>query len=249
MMEQWLVFFVFCGVLFWEYYRPKSDSVVIETRWFSNFSLTALAAALIYIVEKLFFESRQETLVLPTDFSVEEVGIFLLWFAILDLFFYFCHRVSHIVPFLWKLHRVHHSDPHLDISTNFRHHPVEYLWVFILLSGFVSLFDINGFVLSVYLLSATVIQIWHHGNIRLPAILESFLGLVVVTPAIHEVHHQAMWRESNSNFGSVFSFWDRLFKTFIPHLDHASHINFGINGLKTNEHQKLLNLINQPFYK
>ena len=124
MLEQWLVFSVFSLVLLWEYYRPKSKAVTIETRWLSNFSLTALAAALIYIVEASIVD------LIPSSEDQGVVGYFnnvvtfIFWFALLDLFFYLCHRLSHAVPFLWKLHRVHHSDPYLDISTNFRHHPL-----------------------------------------------------------------------------------------------------------------------------
>ena len=83
----------------------------------------------------------------------------------------------------------------------------------------------------------------------MPKTIDRCLAFIVVTPSIHEVHHQTNWKESNSNFGSVFTCWDRLFKTFMNGLVDANNPDFGIKGFQSIEQQKLIDLIRQPFAK
>src|SRR5262249_22586904 len=134
----------------------------------------------------------------------------------LDLAIYLQHRLFHHVPLLWRLHRMHHADLDVDVTTGARFHPVE-----ILLSlgiKFVVIVSLGASAVSVLLfeiiLNAT--SMFNHSNVRLPAWLEPVLRALVVTPDMHRVHHSILRRETDSNFGFNFPWWDRLFGTYRP---------------------------------
>ena len=127
---------------------------------------------------------------------------------------YFLHWLQHKVRTLWRIHRVHHCDTHIDISTSLRNHPLE---IFVLFGGTVPLAIAVGFdpwVLAAYELFDNMINAFAHANIRLPEKIDRPLRLVFVTPNMHCLHHSAWQPETDSNYGVVFSFWDRLFGTY-----------------------------------
>lgn len=136
--------------------------------------------------------------------------------ALLDLAVWAQHVASHRVPLLWRLHRVHHADVDLDVTSGVRFHPLEVLlsmaWkiaVVVALGappGAVVLFEV--------LLNATAL--WNHGNLRVPPHLERALRLVLVTPDVHRVHHSIHRDETDSNYGFQLTLWDRLFHTWRP---------------------------------
>jgi sterol desaturase/sphingolipid hydroxylase (fatty acid hydroxylase superfamily) len=127
---------------------------------------------------------------------------------------YFLHRVQHEVRMLWRVHRVHHCDTHIDISTSLRNHPLEIL---VLFGGTVPLALAAGFdpwVLAAYELFDNMINAFAHANVRLPEKIDRPLRWIFVTPNMHCLHHSAWQPETDSNYGVVFSFWDRLFGTY-----------------------------------
>lgn len=137
---------------------------------------------------------------------------------LLDLLIYWWHRANHAVPFLWRFHSVHHLDGFLDSTSALRFHFGEVLLsalaraaVIVLLGfPFASVLAFEALVLA-----ATV---FHHSNLRLPAGLERALSRLVVTPSIHWVHHHAVRRDTDSNYATVLSLWDRLFGSRSPKL-------------------------------
>jgi sterol desaturase/sphingolipid hydroxylase (fatty acid hydroxylase superfamily) len=157
---------------------------------------------------------------------------FVAAFLLLDLLQYAMHRCQHAVPFLWRFHAMHHSDPDVDVTTSVRHHPIEYLlatgvyWLTVLaLDVPVAVVLIHG--LAVFAAAAVT-----HGNTRLPEWLEHLLQPVVITLDLHLVHHSISYDEANANFGAVLSVWDRLFGTFIrlPHAQQEQLV-FGVREL------------------
>ena len=136
-------------------------------------------------------------------------------FLLLDFLVYAVHRCQHAVPFLWRLHALHHSDPDVDVTTSVRHHPIEYVlagafyWLVILA------LDIPVFVVSSHALAVFAAAAVTHGNTRLPGWLERILQPFVITLDLHLVHHSILHDEANANFGGVLSVWDRLFGTLI----------------------------------
>jgi sterol desaturase/sphingolipid hydroxylase (fatty acid hydroxylase superfamily) len=149
--------------------------------------------------------------------------------AIRSIANYAVHRLSHAVPLLWRIHRVHHADTALDLSTGLRNHPLELAVVVPLLAGAAIVFGLDPWVLMVYEAIALPFALWSHANLRLPPPLDRALRWLLVTPAMHHVHHSARQAETDSNYGDVFSVWDRLFGTYTA-LDEAClrQVRFGL---------------------
>lgn len=145
----------------------------------------------------------------------------------LDCADYWWHRANHRVPFLWRFHKAHHVDTHVDVTTSLRFHPGE-----LLLSGLVKASwilawgpSLWGFALFELMISAA--SQYHHSNIDLPDAVEPGLRLLHVTPRMHASHHSAYTGSLNANFSTIFSIWDRLFGTYIaPTPEHL-----GVMGL------------------
>ena len=147
----------------------------------------------------------------------------------LDFFLYWWHRANHEIPFLWRFHLVHHLDQTLDTTTAVRFHFGE-----VLISAFARALVILviGFPLPSVLLYETLILIaalFHHSNLKLPPEFERHLSRVIITPSIHWVHHHARKIDTDSNYGTVFSFWDRMFRSKSPAVRMAG-MPIGVEG-------------------
>jgi sterol desaturase/sphingolipid hydroxylase (fatty acid hydroxylase superfamily) len=169
------------------------------------------------------------------------VANFAIGFLLLDLTRYWFHRLFHALPWLWWLHSVHHADSDLDVSTSLRHHPVE----FIVGSGlFWIVFVITGFppeIVAAYFLCTSILSCLQHGNIELPPSWDLVLQSVIETPDMHRLHHSVALEEANSNFGFLFSFWDRLFGTYrqIPRPAHDI-VQFGLREFRNPSFPQML---------
>lgn len=124
------------------------------------------------------------------------------------------HYLNHKVPVLWAIHRVHHVDTHLDVSTTVRFHPLEFVVTTPLtLAGVVALGAPPVAILIYELLDASV-TVFSHANVRLPWWVDRPLSLFIVTPDVHRVHHSSYQPETDSNFGAVLTIWDRVLGTY-----------------------------------
>ena len=145
----------------------------------------------------------------PTPVAALLIGI-----AARSLISYAIHVAMHRVPVLWRVHRVHHADTALDVSTTVRFHPLEFvISTPLVFAGIVALGS-SPAARIVYDLFDAVMAIFTHANIRLPAPVERVLRLVLVTPDMHRVHHSAWQPETDSNYGATLSWWDRVFGTY-----------------------------------
>jgi len=169
---------------------------------------------------------------------------------VLDLAIYFQHRLFHAVPALWRLHRVHHTDPELDVTTGVRFHPVEML----LSLGFKAVMiaglgpPVAAVLLFEVLLNAG--SLFSHANLRLPAPVDGLLRALLVTPDMHRVHHSSDPVETDSNFGFTLSWWDRLFGTYRaqPRAGHDA-MTIGVEGFAAPAVLGLYRLLIQPLLK
>ena len=169
---------------------------------------------------------------------------------VLDLAIYFQHRLFHAVPALWRLHRVHHTDPEFDVTTGVRFHPVEML----LSLGFKAVViaglgpPVAAVLLFEVLLNAG--SLFSHANLRLPAPVDGLLRALLVTPDMHRVHHSSDPVETDSNFGFTLSWWDRLFGTYRgqPRAGHDA-MTIGIEGFAAHAVLGLHRLLIQPLQK
>ena len=146
---------------------------------------------------------------------------------------YWLHRFSHSNPLLWRIHRVHHCDVTVDLSTGFRNHPLEALVVAACMIIAAALIGFAPVPLAFYEGTALVFSTWSHANVRLAHWLEPLVRILLVTPDMHHVHHSAVRHETDSNYGDLFSFWDRLFGTYCP-LDRTAlrGLRFGLENVE-----------------
>ncbi|WPZ35406.1 sterol desaturase family protein [Thalassobaculum sp. OXR-137] len=135
---------------------------------------------------------------------------------ILDLWIYFWHRANHAVPFLWRFHEIHHLDEFLDASSAVRFHAGEVLMSAAVRAVVIVLLDIPLASVLAFETLVLVAAVFQHSNTRLPPALERALSAVIVTPSIHWVHHHAVRRDTDSNYGTGLSVWDRIFATLSP---------------------------------
>lgn len=165
----------------------------------------------------------------------------------LDFTTYWIHRLAHVSPFLWRLHRVHHSDTTMDTSTFFRTHPLE-VFVFGTSSIIASLiFGIDVVILGVYLVVVLPFLVAQHAKIELPEWTDRLFGKVFITPNIHKVHHEQNQYYTDSNFADIFVFWDKLFGTY-KHLPVKS-MRYGLKEFDTDKKQTFWYLMISPFIK
>lgn len=127
---------------------------------------------------------------------------------------YVFHLASHKNPLLWRVHRVHHCDVHLDVSSALRNHPLEIIASVIFMIPFVVLGGLSPVVLAVYESIEIFVNMLTHANVRLPDVVERGARSLFVTPGLHRLHHSVVQAETDSNYGNVFSLWDRLFGTY-----------------------------------
>lgn len=135
---------------------------------------------------------------------------------VLDLWIYFWHRANHEWPPLWRFHEIHHRDVFLDASSGVRFHPGEVALSALARVPLIIALDIPLTTVLAYDAIVTVAALFHHSNVRLPVGIEAALRHVVVTPSHHWVHHHAVRADTDSNYGTALTIWDRLFGSWSP---------------------------------
>ena len=226
----------------WEFCRPRRRREFPALRrrlgnigiWLLNIVL----AAFTFAPPDTFRQQLEATfgLALPTWPIADRWSSFVAAFLLLDFLNYAVHRCQHAMPFLWRFHAMHHSDPDVDVTTSVRHHPIEYL----LASGFywvaILALDIPVAVAIIHASTVFAAAAVTHGNTRFPEWLERLLQPVVITLDLHLVHHSVAYDQANANFGAVLSIWDRLFGTYLR-LTRAQQeqLVFGVRELPRRE--------------
>jgi len=210
--------FIICANL--EVVFPKKRRTQARsTRWFSNISIIIIDSLLVRLIGQVsavsvaFYATGQgwglfNYLQLPVWLEIT------LSVVLLDLAIYLQHVASHKIPLLWRIHRVHHADRDIDVTTGMRFHPLE-----IILSMFYKCLIIlllGPSVLAVFLFEVILnaSAMFNHSNLSLTLWLDNTLRKLVVTPDMHRIHHSVINRETNSNYGFFLSIWDKLFKTY-----------------------------------
>lgn len=175
---------------------------------------------------------------------------FVASFLALDILIYAQHRALHAIPLLWPLHRVHHSDLELDATTGLRFHPMEIILSLALKIGAVFLLGAPLLAVVAFEIVLNATSLFTHANVRMPAALERTLRLFIVTPLMHRGHHSSVRAEANSNYGFSFSWWDRVFGSYLaaPSAGY-SHMTVGTEGFCDPSESRLDRLLGQPFRK
>lgn len=167
---------------------------------------------------------------------------------VFDLWMYTWHRLAHIVPLIWRFHRMHHTDARMDVTTAVRFHLGEILFSSIIRLPIILMIGMRFWELALYEFLMMPVILFHHSNFYLPEKVDRILRAVIVTPWVHWVHHSDLQPETNSNFGTIFPWWDRLAKTFRLRED-PRQINYGLVEFKGEQWQTLPGMLKTPLVK
>jgi len=167
---------------------------------------------------------------------------------VLDLLIYTQHRLFHRIPPLWRIHRMHHTDLDLDVSSGTRFHPLEIMLSLAIKLAAVVLLGVSPLAVLLFEIILNATSMFNHANLRLPLTMDAWLRLFLVTPDMHRVHHSVLPRETNNNFGFNLPWWDRLFGTYLaqPSAGH-DRMSIGLQEWRDLQHLGLWPLLRLPF--
>jgi len=211
---------VLAALVGWEFAHPKrARPAARRARWPANLTLVVLNTALVRVVFPLG-AAGVALWAAHKDWGLFNVVgapgwmTFAVSLLVLDLAIYAQHVAFHHVPLLWRLHRVHHADLDVDVTTGVRFHPIEILLSMVIKVAVVLAIGAPALSVVVFEIVLNATSMFNHANVGMPAPFEQALRRIVVTPDMHRVHH-SVWRdETDSNFGFNLSWWDRLFRTY-----------------------------------
>jgi sterol desaturase/sphingolipid hydroxylase (fatty acid hydroxylase superfamily) len=247
---------LFALVALWEWRAPRRQSTwTRRRRWPSNLGIALLSTLLLRLVTPA---AAIGSALLAAErgwgffhlVSLHPGVAFVASVLLLDLVIYFQHRVFHRVPLLWRLHRMHHSDPDFDVSTAVRFHPLEILLSMGIKMTAVLLLGAPAAAVLVFELLLNATSVFNHGNLRLPRGVDRWLRWLVVTPDMHRVHHSVRHEETDSNFGFSIPWWDRLFGTYRAQpVDGHEGMRIGLTEFSGEREIRLADMLMQPLRK
>ena len=220
-------------------------------RWFTNFTFVILNT----LVLRFFFP------VLAASFAVicdqYNIGLFNYYnvsllismaasFLLLDLGIWIQHLLFHRSNFLWRFHKIHHSDEEVDFTTGVRFHPIEIIISMICKLILLAIIGPSVVIVIIFEIVLNASSIFNHGNIKIPKVFDIALRKVIVTPNMHRIHHSENEKEINSNYGFNFSIWDKLFGTYKENSKNGDNMIVGLTEFN-NKKKGLLFLLFKPF--
>ncbi len=194
-----------------------------STRWVTNWSITVLNTLTLRVMA---FALPLLAVGAAIDAGTQGWGLFnmlswpswveiILSILILDFAIWLQHLITHKIPVLWRLHRVHHADVDIDVTTAIRFHPVEIALSMVLKIGLIYLLGPAALAVVLFEILLNGTAMFNHANLRLPLALDAVLRKVLVTPDMHRVHHSVHQNEHDSNYGFALSVWDHLLGTYV----------------------------------
>ena len=253
-----LLSFLLCFLLlaFWEWRAPRRPLTVSKPlRWVNNLALMIINTLVL----------RFALPVLAVGFAVhvqqQQWGMFnaitwpfwlevVLAVLLLDLAIYWQHRLMHVVPLLWRLHRMHHSDRDLDVTSAIRFHPIEMVLSMAYKLGLIALLGPAVTAVIVFEIVLNTFSLFNHTNGYLPEKWDRRLRWFLVTPDMHRIHHSKYFvNETNSNYGVLTSLWDRLFGSYTEQPKEGQQkLSLGVEGFSSlGRAQYLSGLLMTPF--
>jgi sterol desaturase/sphingolipid hydroxylase (fatty acid hydroxylase superfamily) len=166
--------------------------------------------------------------------------------VVLDLAFYVSHVAMHKVPAFWRVHKVHHSDVVVDVTTTIRQHPFEGLIRYAAIIVAAGALGASPAAFAVYRSALALNALLEHANIRVPRAMDRALSWITTWPNFHKIHHSRAVHECDSNYGNLFSWWDRLFSTFTP-AARGAQVETGLAGYDDPSQQTTGALLAMPF--
>ena len=245
---------IFIVVAVWEAMAPpRKRQLPRRARWPANLGIVALNTALVRLLlpttaVAFALLGEQRGWGLLNNIDLPRWAALVLAVVALDLAIYLQHVLFHAVPALWRLHRMHHADLDIDVTTGARFHPIEIAASMILKLGAIAALGAPAEAVLVFEVLLNGTAMFNHANLRLPSGLDRVLRWIVVTPDMHRVHHSIVRQETNSNFGFNLPWWDRLFGTYRaqPAAGHEA-MTIGIEQFRASREQRLDRMLTQPF--
>ncbi len=224
---------IFVAMMCWEVIAPRRTLTLSRLqRWGNNIGLFLLNSLLL----RLLFPAAAVGMALAVNtrdwgllnqFEMPGWSEIVIALILLDLAIWLQHWLMHRLPWLWRLHRVHHADLDFDLTTGFRFHTLEIVLSMLFKGMIIVLLGPAVIAVLIFEIVLNAMAVFNHSNISLPARVESWVRGLVVTPDMHRVHHSIEFRETNSNYGFNLSIWDRLFRTYIDQ-PQSGHDNMTI---------------------
>jgi sterol desaturase/sphingolipid hydroxylase (fatty acid hydroxylase superfamily) len=174
--------------------------------------------------------------------AVRMIVVFLLF----DVWMYYWHMANHRFSFFWLFHRTHHSDIEMDTTTALRFHPGELILSTFIRLPVLVLVGMSFGELALFEVMLNISTLFHHSNLALPERWDRLLRVLIVTPNMHRVHHSIVLAETNSNYTSILSLWDRLGGTFRMREDTRT-ITLGLESFREEKYQRLWGFLITPF--
>lgn len=248
-------FFVLLAMIAWELLAPRRHLLLKRRwRWSSNIGLVVLNGILLRFLvpitaagAALFAQASGYGLLNFVDWPIWlEVSISVVAF---DAAIYGQHVLFHMVPWLWRLHMVHHADMDIDVTTGLRFHTIEIFLSALIKLAVVFLLGPPAIAVVIFEVLLNATSMFNHSNISIPLWLDKLLRLVVVTPDMHRVHHSVIRRETNSNFGFNLPWWDYLFRTYLSQpRDGHQQMTIGVSDYREEtQTQRLPGMLQLPF--
>ena len=214
----------------WEAFAPRrARSLERRRRWPANFSVVILNTLLVRLLFPVAavgvaFSVQTEGWGLLNHFALPFLAALVAGVVLLDLAIYLQHVMFHALPVLWRLHRMHHADLDIDVTTGTRFHPLEIVLSMLIKFAAIAALGVPPLAVFVFEVLLNATSMFNHANVRIPNRVERVLRWMLVTPDMHRVHHSVERDETNSNFGFNLPIWDRLFGTYRaqPRAGHAA---------------------------
>ncbi len=263
MIENWLnahaeqaqiiLFFALFALLgLAELIEPKRKTPMRrQQRWTANLLLTAINIAVMSLLPVSFLSAalwaQSAGFGLFNAVALPSAALVVGTLLVRAFISFFTHFLLHKVPIFWRVHRVHHLDTELDITTTVRFHPLEFAIALVPALPLVIAFGLAPWVLLLYELFDAGITLFSHANLRLPPRVEKLLHYFIVTPDLHRVHHSTQHDETNSNYGAVFPLWDFLFGTLRTRSDQE-HMQLGLTEVRDTRADRVSWLLLSPLF-
>lgn len=253
-LREYFFFFAWSLVLLWESALPAKvlvDSLVL--RWARNVLLSIFG----FLLYRLLFPLSAIHLAIKSaqnDWGALNLVALPVWLHILiallalDIVAYLLHVLLHRIPILWRIHTVHHCDKDFDCTTGLRFHPIEAVITLSTRLGAIVVLGIPVMAVAIYELWALLAAFYTHANARVSPRAERKIRALLVTPEMHRIHHSALARESMTNYGVIFSIWDRLFRTYRDSSAmETADMPIGLPWFNTHPSMGIAGLIALPF--
>ncbi|WAC07662.1 MAG: sterol desaturase family protein [Thermodesulfobacteriota bacterium] len=232
-------------------YRPITVSK--SRRWVHNLGITFFNSLVLKLCfASLIFASleyvQKNNIGLLATLSSPRWVKFVATLFVFDFILYLWHRVNHEMPFFWRFHRVHHTDLNMDVSTATRFHIGELTFSAILKIVLIFLLGPTGLGLVIFESTIVLCAQFHHSSVKVPAWFEKLFWILFVPPSMHRIHHSVIIKQRNTNYGTIFSLWDRMGKTFLRDVDQEK-IRIGIGAYPHASALTFFALFRMPFTK